>query len=82
MIRTPEDQTVEYVSDNDGNQVAVPRIYYKVLLKYQAGQAESRGLLHYWFLLRNRSYTTEYPVAADAKSVKRTWDFNRLWFLP
>lgn len=70
MIRTPEDQTVEYVSDNDGNQVAVPRIYYKVLLKYQADQAENGGYSSIGFYYENRSYTAEYPVAADAKSVK------------
>jgi endonuclease G len=70
MIRTPEDQTVEYVSDNDGNQVAVPRIYYKVLLKYQADQTENGGYSSIGFYYENRSYTAEYPVAADAKSVK------------
>ena len=70
MIRTPEDQTVEYISDNDGNQVAVPRLYYKVLLKYKADQAENNGYSAIGFWYENRSYTAEYPVAADAKNIK------------
>ncbi|MFA5302081.1 MAG: DNA/RNA non-specific endonuclease [Bacteroidales bacterium] len=70
MIRTPEDQTVEYISDNDGNQVAVPRIYYKVLLQYKAGQAENNGYSAIGFWYENRSYTAENPVAADAKNIK------------
>ncbi|MFA5769105.1 MAG: DNA/RNA non-specific endonuclease [Bacteroidales bacterium] len=70
MIRTQEDQTIEYISDNDGNQVAVPRIYYKVLLKYNAGQAENGGYSSIAFWYENRAYNTEYPVAADAKNVK------------
>jgi len=70
MIRTPEDQTVEYVSDNDGNQVAVPKGYYKVLLKFKANQAENSGYSAIGFWYENRSYTAEYPVAADAKNIK------------
>lgn len=82
MIRTPEDQTIEFVNDNDGNQVAVPRIYYKVLLKYKSDQTENGGYSAIGFWYENRSYSAEYPVARDAKTIREVealtgYDFFR-----
>jgi len=58
------------VNDNDGNKVAVPMIYYKVLLKYKADQTENGGYSSIGFWYENRAYNAAYPIAADAKSVK------------
>lgn len=69
MIRTAEDQTVNYVSDNNGNQVAVPKLYYKVLLRYNTNQTENGGFSSIGFCYENREYTEKYPAAADAKSL-------------
>jgi endonuclease G len=70
MVQTMDNQTVNYVNDNDGNKVAVPMIYYKVLLKYKAGQTENGGYSSIGFWYENRAYNAAYPIAADAKSVK------------
>jgi len=70
MIQTEENQNIDYVEDNNGNKVAVPKIYYKVLLKYKASQTENGGYSSIGFWYENRSYTAAYPTAADAKSVK------------
>ncbi len=69
MIQTREDDSIDYVKDNDGNQVAVPKLYFKVLLKYKAGQAENGGYSAIGFWYENRAYTASYPVASDAKTV-------------
>lgn len=70
MIQTKENQAVNYVNDNDGNKVAVPMIYYKVLLKYKADQTENGGYSSIGFWYENRAYNAEYPIAADAKCIK------------
>lgn len=33
MVTTSTDKTINYISDNNGNQVAVPKYYFKALLK-------------------------------------------------
>lgn len=70
MIQTAEDQTINYVYDNNGQQVAIPKIYFKVLLKYTAGQTKNGGYSSIGFWYENRAYTAEYPVASDAKNIK------------
>ncbi len=70
MIQIAENNTVNYANDNEGNKVAVPVMYYKVLLKYKAGQTENEGYSSIGFCYENRAYNAEYPLASDAKSVK------------
>ncbi|MDD5733276.1 MAG: DNA/RNA non-specific endonuclease, partial [Bacteroidales bacterium] len=70
MIQTAENKNIDYVEDNNGNKVAVPKLYYKVLLKYKAGQTENGGYSSIGFWYENRTHTASYPTAADAKSVK------------
>ncbi|HOG25510.1 MAG TPA: DNA/RNA non-specific endonuclease [Bacteroidales bacterium] len=70
MIQTAENKNIDYVEDNNGNKVAVPKLYYKVLLKYKAGQTENGGYSSIGFWYENRTHTALYPTAADARSVK------------
>lgn len=70
MIQTKEDPQIKYVKDNNGNQVALPKLYYKVLLRYKASEAENGGYSGVGFWYENRAYTASYPVAADARSIK------------
>ena len=70
MIQTKEDPQIKYVKDNNGNQVALPKLYYKVLLRYKASEAENGGYSGVGFWYENRAYTASHPVAADARSIK------------
>ena len=79
VLSTEADPTVKYIQDAQGRNVAVPKAYYKVLLKYKAGTANG-GYSAIGFWLENRSYGTEVIKRSYACSVddieKRTgFDF-------
>lgn len=58
VLSTEEEPTIVYTKDNQGKDVAVPKIYYKVLLSYKAGSANG-GYSGIGFWLENRSYGSE-----------------------
>ncbi len=69
LIQTPEDKTVEYISDNNGDQVAVPKMYYKALLKYKTGNTENSGYSAIAFRYKNQDYSQETIALSDALSI-------------
>ncbi|HHV40925.1 MAG TPA: hypothetical protein GXX61_06070 [Bacteroidales bacterium] len=80
MIQTQDNQDIDYVTDNDGNRVALPKMYYKVLLRYDAKQQENDGYSAIGFSYENRAYTALDPVAADAVSVKEMEELTGFTF--
>ena len=79
VLTTASDTTVTYVKDVQGKDVAVPKAYYKVVLRYKAGEANG-GYSAIGFWLENRSYGSEVIKRSYAYSVddieKRTgFDF-------
>lgn len=68
VLRTETDTTVQYVKDTRGLDVAVPKAYYKVVLKYSAGQANG-GYSAIGFWLENKSYGSQVISRSHALSV-------------
>ena len=68
VLSTDENPTIVYVEDAQGKNVAVPQAYYKVLLRYKAGEANG-GYSAIGFWLENRSYGSEVIKSSYALSV-------------
>ncbi len=66
VITTTESPTISYVKDNNGNNVAIPKGYFKVLLKYKKS-SNSYSSIGFWF--DNKSYGYGDPTAANAQTV-------------
>jgi len=58
----------------------LPKMYYKVLLRYDAKQQENDGYSAIGFSYENRAYTALDPVAADAVSVKEMEELTGFTF--
>ena len=58
VLSTDENPTIVYTKDTQGKDVAVPQIFYKVLLRYKAGTANG-GYSGIGFWLENKSYGSE-----------------------
>ena len=79
VLRTTPDEAIQYVSDAQGKDVAVPKAYFKALLRYKAGEANG-GYAAIGFWLENRSYGSQVISREQALTVdeleKRTgFDF-------
>ena len=68
VLTTGDDPVIRYTQDNDGKDVAVPKAYYKVLLKYQAGAANG-GYSAIGFWMENKSYGSTALTRAFARTV-------------
>jgi len=68
VVRTETDTTVLYVKDTRGLDVAVPKAYFKVVLKYKA-DAPNGGYSAIGFWLENKSYGSQVIGRSHACSV-------------
>lgn len=68
VLSTDEDPTVVYAKDTQGKDVAVPQVFYKVLLRYKAGSANG-GYSGIGFWLENRSYGSEVISRSHACTI-------------
>ncbi len=68
VLSTEEDPTIVYAKDNQGKDVAVPQIFYKVLLRYKAGSANG-GYSGIGFWLENRNYGSEVISRSHACTI-------------
>lgn len=68
VLTTPDDPTIQYIKDNRKADVAVPKAYYKVLLKYKAGTANG-GYSAIGFWVENRGYGEAPLDRSYARSV-------------
>lgn len=78
MLRLQDTDEINYIKDNQGRDVAVPRAYFKAVLKYKAGDANG-GYSAIGFWLENRSYGSQTISRNDACSVselERRTGFN------
>lgn len=69
VLATTADPTVRTVDDNNGKPVAVPKAYYKVILKYTAGTVNG-GYSAIGFWMENKAY----GETALSRSFARTVD--------
>ena len=69
VLTTESDPTPQYVKDNKGNDVAIPKAYYKVILRYKAGEANG-GYSAIGFWMENKRYGS----TALSKDFARTVD--------
>lgn len=67
-VTTPADPEVRYIKDNAGKDVAIPKAYFKVILKYKAGTANG-GYSAIGFWMENRAYGATPLSRAFARSV-------------
>ena len=68
VVTTKEDPNIQYIRDNAGKDVAIPKAYYKVILKYKAGAANG-GYSAIGFWMENRSYGSAAFTRGFAKTV-------------
>lgn len=76
LASTSEDQEKIYYNDNDGRPVAVPKIYYKALLRYEIGGETNGGYDAIGFVYENRAYDYSAPKASDAMSIDELEEFT------
>ncbi len=79
VLTTANDTDIQYVKDVQGRDVAVPKAYFKAVLRYKAGEANG-GYSAIGFWLENKSYGSQVISRSQAFSVaeieKRTgFDF-------
>lgn len=70
VISTKESPEVEYISDNEGKQVAKPKALFKVLLRYSKGATENGGYSALGFWYENKKPSSAAVIATNAKRVK------------
>ena len=68
VLTTTSDPTLQTTNDNEGKAVAIPKAYYKVLLKYKAGEANG-GYSAIGFWMENRAYGATGLSRSFARSV-------------
>ena len=68
VLRTEEGEAIQYTNDAVGKPVAVPKAYFKAVLKYKAGSANG-GYSAIGFWLENRSYGSQTISKNEACSV-------------
>ena len=68
VLQTAADSTIQYIKDNEGKDVAVPKAYFKVVLKYKPGEGNNGyAAIGFWF--ENRSYGDVNISRSYARSV-------------
>lgn len=68
VLTTSGDTQIDYTKDNRGNDVAIPKAYYKVILKYKAGTANGGySAIGFWF--ENKAYGGTSLSRSHARTV-------------
>lgn len=68
VLQTAADPEIRYIKDNEGKDVAVPKAYFKVVLKYKPGEGNNGyAAIGFWF--ENRSYGDVNLSRSYARSV-------------
>lgn len=66
VVKTDQDQTITYIKDNNGNNVAIPKGYFKVLMKYVKSSG-TYSCIAFWF--DNKSYSDVTPSSSNAQTL-------------
>ena len=68
VLQTASDPEIKYLKDNEGKNVAIPKAYFKVVLKYKPGEGNNGyAAIGFWF--ENRSYGDVNFSRSYARSV-------------
>ena len=68
VLQTAADPEIKYLKDNEGKNVAIPKAYFKVVLKYKPGEGNNGyAAIGFWF--ENRSYGDVNLSRSYARSV-------------
>ena len=79
VLTTTSFSSISYTNDNLGNEVAVPKAYYKVLLKYNISSS-SYSAIGYYF--ENKPYDRSEPIQSDLYTVAEIEKMTGLTFFP
>ena len=80
VVKTAEDQKVNYIKDNLDKDVAVPKAYYKVCLKYDSSGKTNGGYNAIGFWMENKSLSGS--VGSYVKSVDEIEKLTGFDFFP
>lgn len=86
VMTTEDDTQVKWVSNRNGGQVAVPKAYFKVLLRTKSGNTgkavdnSNATTIGFWYENRRYSYST--PCVSDVKSVDEIERLTGFTFFP
>lgn len=78
VAQTKEDATINYLKDNKGRDVAIPKAYFKVILKYDKNSTVNSGYSAIGFWFENKSYSYSYINATNTTNVKSVKDIEDL----
>lgn len=68
VLQTSSDPKIQYIKDNEGKEVAVPKAYFKVVLKYKPGEGNNGyAAIGFWF--ENKKYGDVSFSRSYARSV-------------
>ncbi len=70
VATTKENTTVEFIKDNEGKDVAIPKAYFKVVLRYSKSESANGGYSAIGFWFENKTNSQSTITASHAKSVK------------
>jgi endonuclease G len=85
-MTTKEDQQVQWVNNRNGGKVAVPKAYFKVLLRTKSGRTgqvvddSNATTIGFWY--ENRKYNYSTPRESDVKSVAEIEHLTGFTFFP
>jgi endonuclease G len=86
VMTTEEDTQVQWVNNRNGGKVAVPKAYFKVLLRTKSGNTgkavdnSNATTIGFWYENRRYSYST--PRVSDVKSVDEIERLTGFTFFP
>ena len=78
VVATESDKTVKYAKDNNGKNIAIPKAYYKVCLKYNASSSVNGGYSAIGFWMENKSLggsVSDYVKSVDEIEKLTGFDF-------
>ena len=86
VMTTKEDRQVQWVNNRNGGKVAVPKAYFKVLLRTKSGRTgqvvddSNATAIGFWY--ENRKYDYASPRVSDVKSVGEIERLTGFTFFP
>lgn len=86
VMTTEDDTQIKWVNNRNGGQVAVPKAYFKVLLRTKSGNTgkavdnSNATTIGFWY--ENRAYSHSTPRATDTKSVADIERMTGFTFFP
>lgn len=77
LLTTAADKSIDYTEDRSGNKVALPKAYFKVLLKYNLSSETFHSI---GFYFENRKYDRSDPVQSDLYRVSEIEEMTGISF--